>query len=203
MMVAVTTEEARRRGRPRDPGLDDAVLTATIELLGERGYQRLRVAEIAERAGTGLGALYRRWPSKRDVVLAALERAVPDLHLLATDDPATDLLAGLRLLTAATTGPSGRLLAGLLPELGEDPELATAVREGILRRIRGEQRERVRRLVGDVADLDLRADLAPSYLLLHGLFLGRTATEDELRTLLALTTAPAAERRAPDCTTAP
>ncbi len=178
------------RGRPRDPALDDVVLTATVELLGERGYQRLRVADIAERAGSGLGAVYRRWSTKREVVLAALERAVPSLDLQATDDPAEDVLEGLRRVAAALTGPGGRLLAGLLPELADDPELATAVRGGILHRIRTVQRERVRRLVGDVPDLDVRADLAPSYLLLHGLLLGRAVTEAELETLVALTAAP-------------
>ncbi|HSK58836.1 MAG TPA: TetR/AcrR family transcriptional regulator [Actinomycetospora sp.] len=185
-------DDDRRRGRPRDPDLDDAVLGATVELLGERGYQRLRIADIAERAGTGLGALYRRWSSKRDVVLAALDRVVPDRDLPVIDDPAEDVLAGLRRVAAATTGPGGRLLAGLLPDLMDDPDLAAAVRGRILRGIRGEHRERVRRLVGDVPDLDVRADLAPSYVLLHGLFLGRSVSEEELRTLVRLTQEPAA-----------
>jgi hypothetical protein len=84
-------------------------------------------------------------------------------------------------------GPGGRLLAGLLPDLQDDPDMAAAVRGRILNAIRGEHRERVRRLVGDVGDLDLRADLGPAYLLLHGLFLGRSPSEEELETLLALT----------------
>lgn len=176
----------RIRGRPRDPELDEAVLTATLALLRERGYQNLRIGDIAARAGTGLGALYRRWPSKRDVVLAALERAVPDRHLPRTDDPAEDVLVGLRAIARATRGPEGRVLGGLLPELADDPDLARRVVDGLLGAIRAEHRERVRRLVGDVPDLDVRADLAPAYLLLHGLFLGRDVPEEELGRLLAL-----------------
>jgi AcrR family transcriptional regulator len=186
----MTTDRARPRGRPRDPDLDDAVLSATVQLLGEIGYQRLRIADIAERAGSGLGAVYRRWSSKREVVLAALDRVVPDRDLPVTDDPADDVLAGLRLIAAATTGPGGRLLAGLLPDLVDDPDLAAAVRERILNSIRSEHRERVRRLVGDVPDLDVRADLAPGYLLLQGLFLGRSVSEEELTTLMYLTQKP-------------
>jgi len=49
----------------------------------------------------------------------------------------------------------------------------------------------VRRLVGDVPDLDVRADLGPAYLILHGMWLGRTVREDELTTLLNLTRQPA------------
>lgn len=177
----------RARGRPRDPDLDEAVLGATLALLGERGYQNLRIGDIAERAGTGLGALYRRWPSKRDVVLAALERAVPDRDVPRTDDAAEDVLTGLRAVARATRGHEGRVLSGLLPDLADDPDLARRVVDGVLAGIRDEHRERVRRLVGDVPDLDVRADLAPAYLLLHGLFLGRDVPEEDLHRLLALT----------------
>ncbi len=181
---------SRTRGRPRDPRLDAAVLTATLELLGERGYPNVRIADIAERAGTGLGALYRRWPTKRDVVLAALERVVPDRDLPRTDDAEADVLAGLRAIAHATSGPQGRVLSGLLPELADDPELGRLVADRLLGAIRAEHRERVRRLVGDLSDLDVRADLAPAYLLLHGLVLGRQVPDEELRRLLALTVRP-------------
>jgi Tetracyclin repressor-like, C-terminal domain len=120
------------------------------------------------------------------VVLAALERVVPDRDVPAADDPAADVVTGLRLITDATTSPVGRLLAGLLPELTDDPELTEALRN-ILSRIRGEQRERVRRLVGDGPDLDVRPDLGPAHLLLHGPFLGRSVTDDEIGSLVAIT----------------
>ncbi len=168
-----------------DPALDDAVLNATSELLAERGYQRLRVGDVAARAGVGLGALYRRWPGKRDLVLAALERAVPDRGLPDSDDPATDVLAGWRAIVEALTGPRGRLLTGLLPEFDTDPELAETVRRVVLAAVREQNRERLRRLVGDTAELDLVADLGPAYILFQGVFLGRSIDEAELRSLLA------------------
>jgi len=49
----------------------------------------------------------------------------------------------------------------------------------------------VRRLIGDLPDLDAHADLGPAYLILHGMWLGRTVGQDELTTLLNLTRQPA------------
>jgi len=49
----------------------------------------------------------------------------------------------------------------------------------------------VRRLIGDLPDLDIRAGPSLAYLILHGMWLGRTVGEDELTTLLNLTRHPA------------
>lgn len=66
------TSEARGRGRPRDPAIDEAVLTATRALLVEVGCDQLSMVAIAERAGVGRPALYRRWPSKTHLVFEAV-----------------------------------------------------------------------------------------------------------------------------------
>ena len=59
-------------GRPRDPRIDDAVLGATVDLLGETGYADLSVDAIARHAGTSKPAIYRRWPSKAHLVHEAV-----------------------------------------------------------------------------------------------------------------------------------
>jgi AcrR family transcriptional regulator len=170
-----------RRGRPRDPALDRAVLAATAALLAERGYSRLRVQDVAERAGVGLGALYRRWPGKRELALAALAEAAPDRAIAPSDDPVADLLDGLVAVGEGLAGPRGRLLTGVLSELADDPELAAAVRERIIAPLRAAQRERLRRVLGDVPDLDARADLGPALVIFRGVVLGQAPTREELR----------------------
>ena len=57
----------RRRGaggRPRRPGVTDAILKATTELAAEGGLEDLTLNAIAERAGVGRPTIYRRWSSK-------------------------------------------------------------------------------------------------------------------------------------------
>src|ERR1700728_4245809 len=64
-------------GRPRDPRIDAAILTATADLLVQIGYSNLTLAAVAERAGTTKTALYRRWSSKAELVHEAAFPVAP------------------------------------------------------------------------------------------------------------------------------
>lgn len=66
-------QERRGRGRPRDPGTDDRITTAAAQLLLQRGFDRTTVDDVAARAGVGKATVYRRWPSKEDLAVAAME----------------------------------------------------------------------------------------------------------------------------------
>lgn len=59
-------------GRPRNPRIDEAALAAARELLVEVGWTGTTMRTIAERAGVGRPALYRRWSSRAHLVLDAL-----------------------------------------------------------------------------------------------------------------------------------
>ncbi|GHA76850.1 hypothetical protein GCM10010512_04220 [Streptomyces thermoviolaceus subsp. thermoviolaceus] len=174
------TEAATKpRGRPFDPAVGEAALRATRTLLEERGYAGLRVADVARRAGVGLGALYRRWPDKNTLVLEALRGAVTDLDVPRTDDPMADLLAGLDALAEALAERGKPLLASVLTD--SDPQLAEAVREAKLVPLRQGHRDRLRRVVGDVPDLEQRADVGPALIILHLLLHARPPTAQEIR----------------------
>ena len=73
-----TTERAvpRRRGRPRQPTTDSAILQATIDLLTEVGVDGTTTNAIAVRSGCSKGTIYRRWPSRNELILDALRTAV-------------------------------------------------------------------------------------------------------------------------------
>ncbi|MGL5864762.1 MAG: TetR/AcrR family transcriptional regulator [Dermatophilaceae bacterium] len=174
------------RGRPKDPAVDRAILTATVDVLIQVGYGRLRVDDVARAAGCGLGALYRRWPTKRALVLAALMTIAPDADLPVTDDPAADVRIGLQRMASGLTGPLARLLSGLLTEMQDDAELADALRGAVLAPLRAAHRERLRRLVGDLDDLDDRADLAPGLLMFRALVMGQPVRPEEVPGLLPL-----------------
>lgn len=120
----------RRRGRPRSPQADRAIMRATLDELIERGFEALTIERVADRAGVGRTTVYRRWPSKGELahaVTADLARgiAVPDAGSLAGD-----LDALLRAVVAMITRPPGsRVLPGLLTAMAEHPELRHAGQE--------------------------------------------------------------------------
>jgi AcrR family transcriptional regulator len=117
---------SRGPGRPRDASRDEAILTATVALLRRRGYQGLTIEGVASEAGVGRPTIYRRWPSKPALVVAALM----DSSRLALPAPDTgslrqDLIAVQRHQVALMNSPeSRRVTAGLLADLATDEELA-------------------------------------------------------------------------------
>jgi AcrR family transcriptional regulator len=65
------------RGRTQDKGRDDVIISATLELLGEKGYHGLTMTDVAARAGVSKATLYRRWTAKADVVADAVATLNP------------------------------------------------------------------------------------------------------------------------------
>jgi AcrR family transcriptional regulator len=113
-------------GRPRDPRIDDAVLRATVELLGASGYADLSVDAIAKRAGTSKPAIYRRWPSKAHLVHEAVFPISEATELPDTGSLAGDVREMVRRSTAVLTTPAARAaMPGLLGEMATDPSLHT------------------------------------------------------------------------------
>ncbi|GAA4879184.1 TetR/AcrR family transcriptional regulator [Actinomycetospora straminea] len=121
---------AGRGGRKRDPSRDDAILEATTEVLGEVGYARLTMDMVAARARAGKATMYRRWASKQDLVLDAVERfrgAQVDLAALPdTGSVRGDLVALFRPDTPEQSARRMRDLVGLASVLWHEPTLAEA-----------------------------------------------------------------------------
>jgi AcrR family transcriptional regulator len=167
------------RGRPRKPEIDGAVLRATRELVDERGYEAFGVREVAERAGTSLSALYRRWPGKHDLVVAALRAASHGIDVVPTDDAEADLLEGLVLLARSLNGGARALLAHLLAK--PDSALSRAIREAKIDPFSAAHRERLRRVIGTPPDFEERAALAPALIILTTMTTGQPPDRDEIR----------------------
>ncbi|MFF7947793.1 TetR/AcrR family transcriptional regulator [Streptomyces griseorubiginosus] len=67
------TASLRRRG----PVLERAILDAALEQLSTVGWNGLTMEGVAAVAQTGKAAVYRRWPSKEDLVADALRAGLP------------------------------------------------------------------------------------------------------------------------------
>lgn len=128
-------EEATRRppGRPADTSLGPVILATVLDVLAEDGYARLTIAAVAKRAGVSTATLYRRWPSKRELILAAAAHVAAaetaDVDTGSTEDDLRELFAHKRRVVS---GRIGVTLVSLIGESAHDPELAAILRAGIL-----------------------------------------------------------------------
>jgi AcrR family transcriptional regulator len=114
----------RTRGRPREERIDAAVCSAVRAALVESGYANTTMQEIARRSGASLPAIYRRWPSKAELVQHAV--------LVRTErrpiDPDGDFFDEVRHYIAGVVGvlcddATIAALPGLLLDLHSDPAL--------------------------------------------------------------------------------
>lgn len=84
MVTSRSAAAARPEGaslRRRGPVLERAILEATLEQLGSVGWNGLTMEGVAVGAQTGKAAVYRRWPSKEDLVADALQAGLPTLDV--------------------------------------------------------------------------------------------------------------------------
>jgi AcrR family transcriptional regulator len=123
--VSASGEVVRAPGRPRSTIADEAILEAAVELFAERGFEGLSVEDVAARAGVSKATIYRRYPSKVDLVVAAAS-------CLATDDVAfpdtgnlKDDLRGLTrsLINAFKNNAAGRVMPVMVFERRRYPAL--------------------------------------------------------------------------------
>lgn len=112
-------------GRPRDPDLERSVLRAAVDVVIERGYTGATVDAVARAAGTGKAAVYRRWPSKSALMIAAVQSLQVDAVVPDTGTLRGDLYACARHYTRSDRR-SAHVLAGLLGEVKSDPQLRQA-----------------------------------------------------------------------------
>ncbi|WP_186314655.1 TetR/AcrR family transcriptional regulator [Corynebacterium glyciniphilum] len=156
-MAAADDQPGSARGRPVNTTLTPAIMKAVLALLAENGYAALTTAAVAKRAGVSTATLYRRWPSKRDLLLAAAaqiaETESADVDTGTTEGDLIELLAHKRRVLS---GAVGATLVALVGEAAHDPELAAIVRHSVLEPTRDHlaavlerAEERDERLAGD------------------------------------------------------
>jgi AcrR family transcriptional regulator len=108
------------------------LLAATLQLLQQHGYERLTVDAVAATAKASKATVYRRWPSKGELVLAAFIEGCRQVAVV----PETGTLRGdlLRLgevITAHATQHSATMRA-VMVEVSRDPALRDAMQHQFL-----------------------------------------------------------------------
>jgi AcrR family transcriptional regulator len=153
-MKSNTSGQQRQRravgsqGRPRDARIDDAVLRATVELLEEIGYTRLTIPLVAARAGSTPPAVYRRFPTKIELVYAAVFPSLPSAEIVLGGD----LESAVRALIHASIDLFSRpavhsAIAGLMAEMPSQPGLSAR----LLSRVQDSTYDRLQQLLDKAA----------------------------------------------------
>lgn len=188
--TAAEAGEVRGPGRPRDPDVDRGVVDAAVAIISEVGFDGLTMEAVAKRAGVAKASVYRRFPSKVDLAVAACEAVSPALPpALDSGSVRDDLVAVLEALVDKLRGSdSGRIMPAMVAASGHNQD----VRE-VLRRYSASRRSRttevLRRAVDrgelrDDLDVDLFADMLAGPLIYRHLISGRPINAKVVRSIV-------------------
>lgn len=109
--------------------VEEAILTATLEVLDEVGFRDLTVEAVAARSGAAKTAVYRRWPSKVPLVVDALTRLQPQPAVPDTGSLEGDLMELWKSLTSGGGRSIERIMPVVTAYLGSDDELMADLRD--------------------------------------------------------------------------
>jgi AcrR family transcriptional regulator len=123
-MMAANASPDSASGRPRDPRVEAAILSAARDLLAENGYYKVTIEAIAKRAGVGRPTVYRRWPAKPFLVYDAVFPAPEGAIYRRTGEFEADIRAAVAGTFAFFGEPAVMsAVPGILAEWQDDPEL--------------------------------------------------------------------------------
>ena len=133
-MTTASESGIRKPGRPRSAQADQAILRATLEELAETGIEAMSIEGVAARAGVGKTTIYRRWPSKEELIKAAvgvvhIQTPIPDTGHLRDD---VFLLVRNTLEAGARYPLLPKLFFRALSELKDQPEIFAVLQEQMI-----------------------------------------------------------------------
>lgn len=128
-MAEASTRQPRRTQRERSAATRERLLAATIACLIERGYQGTTTTEVCRKAHVSRGAQLHHYPTKEDLVTAALDRLYDELRrevldsMMALPDEADRVSALVDLLWAAYGNAQFKAVLELWVAARNDPSL--------------------------------------------------------------------------------
>jgi AcrR family transcriptional regulator len=132
--VTATETLAPTPSRRRGAALEDAILDAAYAELTEVGYTAFTVEGVAARAHTGKASIYRRWPTKQDLVMDALEVGLPTPEACGFNERLDETVSTVEALhhvaskiASVITSPAGDAIRAIKCEAMADPRLAELI----------------------------------------------------------------------------
>jgi AcrR family transcriptional regulator len=132
-MVRKKVTPRRDAGRARGEAVARAVFAATLEELGSSGVEGLSIERVAERAEVNKTSIYRRWPTREELIVATLEDATADVVSMAdTGSLRGDLLALLKRVNELLTHPTGRAILRASASVSADARIKLLAQERLM-----------------------------------------------------------------------
>lgn len=122
------------RTRRRGVELERAILDAAWAELNRVGYTKLTIEAVAARAATSKPVIYRRWPNRAELVLAAWQQHIPvTREHIDTGSLRSDLLTLFNRVARRIDSMMSEVIAGVMGETFRHPEITAALREQLNR----------------------------------------------------------------------
>ena len=168
---------SRLPGRPRSEQAEQAIIEATLDLFAEQGFEGVCVEAVAARAGVGKATIYRRWPNKEELLLAALS-SMKSPFPEPTGNVRDDLVAQMTVMCEDRADPrKARRYALLLGEGQKYPRLMQRYKETVIGPRHDAMREVIRRGIAS-GELRAGADVEIALLALTGTVLAKEKAAD-------------------------
>ena len=181
---------------------EEELLAATLEVLRETGYDNLTVDKVVARAHASKTTVYRRWPSKAELVCAAFAHQVRRTATLPDTGSLRGDLLQLAEIIARDAGLYASTMAGILAASSRTPQLRKLLADDLYRdrrnQVHGVLRRAVDRgeIVPEVISEDIW-DVLPGYISFRMLQHGRPVTAGTLRALVDELLLPSLTRHPP------
>jgi AcrR family transcriptional regulator len=202
MVGAVTqTVDQGTESSPWSPR-EAEILSVTLHLLQEHGYDRLTVDAVAASARASKATVYRRWPSKAELVLAAFVEGVCQAAVA----PDTGTLRGDLLQIGHEVCEQARRQAGALRAVLVEVSRNAALNKAMQRNFLNERKAMIRQVLGRAAERgeirkaaisDELWDLLPGYLIFRSINSGRPPSRRTVQTLVDDVIIPSLTRPVP------
>jgi AcrR family transcriptional regulator len=116
------------RGRPRDAGIERRVLEAAMGEMRARGYDGMSIDRVAERAEVAKTTLYRRWPTKAELVIAMITELRSAVPFEPSGDPRRDLIDLVTGIASTLNSLPTTLVADLAAAAAREPRVGESIR---------------------------------------------------------------------------
>ncbi|MGH2656757.1 MAG: TetR/AcrR family transcriptional regulator [Actinomycetota bacterium] len=164
----ITGSPSRPPGRPRSPEADRAILDAAIDLFVDEGYEGMSIEGVAARAGVGKTTIYRRWASKEELIVAAIDELIFEVEPLDTGSLRRDLVDLItQLQVVMSSSRAGQVFPRMVPHVAAGTPLGRVY----LQRVIAPRFELLRSVLARAAERgEVPTDIDPE--LVRGLLVG-------------------------------